>query len=660
MSGEPLDTDEEILGLEGVFGEKGALSREIADFKPRPQQIAMAKSVWRALSRQRHLVVEAGTGVGKSFGYLVPLLLGPIADGKRVIVSTQTLSLQDQLIEKDLPLLRRALGMEFRAEVAKGRGNYLAPRRLERALSEAAEQSGREEMLSELRRLSLEIGRTKQGTRQEILPLPWGEAWAEARSERHDCLGQNCPHFADDCWFHRARRRVFAADLIVVNHSLFFADLALREEGQSKGVLPDYDVVVFDEAHGLEATALAHFGASVSRAEVLGTLSKIHRPSRRRGPLHGVAQADLARAMVAEAARTSDRFFEAAWLVCERGESKEMDDDFALANEIGPPLAKLGVELERLAERQSQVGKRSELNYHAARVTELAEAAGQCLELNPDVQVNWIERGATKEKVSLEMRPLDVGGQLRDLLFSRVGTAILASATLAVGRNEGLSWIAHRLGLPEADKTQLGSPFDFQSKVRLRVPTWLNAPSDRPEWLDRAAQAVLDYVERSQGGAFLLFTSYAAMRAVRDRIAPRLEQLGLPLLVQGDGLPRSVMLDHFRDDDHSVLMGADSFWQGVDIKGVGLRLVVIAKLPFPVPSLPVNRARARLIEARGGNSFRELHLPEAIVRFKQGFGRLIRSEEDEGTVVVLDTRILTKSYGRSFLDAIPRVPLIED
>ncbi|MEZ6195192.1 MAG: ATP-dependent DNA helicase [Planctomycetota bacterium] len=652
-----MDGEIRIESVASFFAEKGPLARALSGYRPRPQQLAMAQAVARAADRGHHLVVEAGTGVGKSFGYLVPLILGPLTEGRRVLVSTQTLSLQDQLFTKDLPFLRGCLDLDFRAEVAKGRSNYLAPRRLERALAEARGRLGGEGLAEELERLRREIGRTREGTRQEILPLPWGEAWDAARSERHDCLGQECPHFDDDCWFHRARRRVFTADLVIVNHSLFFADLALRDTGNA--VLPDYDVVVFDEAHGLEAAALSHFGARISRAQVLAALARLHRPTRGRGLLVSVPGSEIARAAVGEAARAAGAFFTEVALLCGREDQREIRGEEGLEDGLREPLAALSAELDALAKRQGDRGRQAELAYHSARIQELADATGRCLEIDED-RVHWVEKGAGLEDVALEMRPLEAGPLLRERLFDRVRSVVMTSATLSVGRSGGLAWVAKRLGVPEAEKLQLGSPFDFGERVRLRVPTWLDQPRDDEEWWDRASRAVLDYIERSQGGAFVLFTSYGAMQSVRRRIAGRLEQLGFPLLVQGDGLGRAAMLDRFREDERSVLLGADSFWQGVDVKGEGLRLVVIAKLPFPVPSLPINRARARRIEARGGNAFRELYLPEAIVRFKQGFGRLIRSEDDRGTVVVLDTRILGKSYGRSFLEALPSISVLED
>ncbi|MEE9391918.1 MAG: helicase C-terminal domain-containing protein [Planctomycetota bacterium] len=647
-----------IERVEGFFGAKGEASKALENYRERPQQVAMAKAVAQAVESGHHLVVEAGTGVGKSFGYLVPALLAALSANKRVVVSTQTISLQEQLLKKDVPLLQSCLGEPFSVRVAKGRGNYLSPRRLEVAIAEAGEARGREVLATELGRIGRELSRGREGTRQELFPGPQYEAWDLARSDTQNCLGKNCSHFEDGCWFHQARRQVFTADLVIANHALLLADLAMRDTGNR--LLPEYDVVIFDEAHSLEALAREQFGFRFSRRELYAALSKLYRPSRRQGLLQFLHGAELARAMVSEVARAAEQFFGEAALLAGRDGTRELTPDDLPEDVLSESLVALSTELGRLVREASGADRKKEIEYHAARLDDMVSTLSQVLTLDESARVNWVERGRNRDDVELHAKPLEVRDFLQKKLFDEVGSAILTSATLSVGAKGGLSFFAKTLGCPDAKQLQLGSPFDFQNRVKLRIPTYLDEPRPGDDYEERAALAVLHYIERTQGGAFVLFTSYAFLNRILDRVRERLNQLGFPILAQGQGMARGTMIEEFVKDERSVLFGTDSFWQGVDVKGDALRLVIITRLPFPVPSLPLNKARARRIEKNGGNAFRELSLPEAIIRFKQGFGRLIRTEEDAGTVVVLDTRLRTKFYGSKFLAAIPSVPVFED
>ncbi len=645
--------------VSGFFAPGGPAARRLPDYSPRAEQVAMAEAVAEAMARRGHLIVEAGTGVGKSLGYLVPAILEAIASGRRVVVSTQTLSLQDQLIGKDIPFLEKALPGAFRAEVAKGRTNYIAPRRLELALEglDSADDESRHE-LREIRRGFEQKGWT---TRQDFHPQPRYDVWEQVESEHGNCLGKACPHHDDDCPYHQARRRLADADLIVVNHSLYLSDLALRMQGAR--ILPDHDVVIFDEAHGLETTALEHFGARLTHRMVRLLLMRLHRRYKGLGFLQLVPGSERARMLCEELEAVAETFFRRVSDFC-GGTSREREitasDD--IQDDLSPALGELAGALADLRFRCDSEAREIEFQAYIGRIDQMREALGRILRPGGagELAVHWAETGLKPSAVSIQSKPLEAAATLKTWLFDRIGTVVLTSATLSTGRRDGLGFIARTLGAEEADQLQLGSPFDYEKNVRLRIPTWLDDPRPGPDYEESVANALMHYIRLSQGGAFVLFTSYDFMRRIRDRVEEELRDLEFPLLVQGEDMSRAMMIRAFQESPNSVLFGNDSFWQGVDVKGEALRLVVLVKLPFAVPTAPLQRARSRLIEERGGHSFRDLSLPEAIIRFKQGFGRLIRTETDRGTVVVLDTRILNKPYGRAFIEALPPLQVLRD
>lgn len=618
----------------------------------------MARSVAAAVVRRRHLVVEAGTGVGKSLGYLVPALLTALDRGRRVVVSTHTISLQEQLIGQDIPLLEATLSRPFTAALAKGRANYLAPRRLAVALETAGGQ-GSDDVRSDIERIRGAWTRGWDGGRQGLSPEPDPLAWEAVQSEHGNCLGKHCEHSETNCPYWESRRRLDRAELLVVNHSLYFSDLALRSRGVE--LLPSHDVVVFDEAHTLENVALEHFGHRLTRRMVRVLLFRMHRPRSGRGLLALVPEATSARRAVEHALDANDQLFEGVERFCGgRGRTRELSPGDRIEDPLTPALEALAGELADVQRVLGQPEKRIEVQALAGRVADVVRTLDEVTAPLGGGRVHWAESGARPGQASLHAKPLDVSAPLREQLFGAVGTVIATSATLSTGRDGGLDHVCRALGCETADKLVLGSPFDYRANVRLRVPTWLNDPSPGPDYEEAAALAILHYVERFLGGAFVLFTSYDFMAKVRRHVADRLEALGYPLLVQGEGIPRARMIELFKESGSAVLFGTDSFWQGVDVRGEALRLVIITRLPFPVPTQPLNRARSAAIEREGGSAFRRLSLPEAVIRFKQGFGRLIRTETDHGAVVVLDTRLLTKPYGRAFLSAIPDVEVVRD
>ncbi len=653
-------TSAEAQDSRWFFGEDGPAKALMPEYAPRPEQIAMATAVEDALRGSRHLLVEAGTGVGKSLGYLVPSLLTLLPEGARIVVSTHTLSLQQQLMAVDLPLLARLLPMPFHAELAKGRGNYLSPRRAETAL-ELATMTGDSPRVEEIRRVMEAWDTTKEGTRQEIHPQPDHVVWDEVQSEQGNCLGRACSHYETDCSFYLARRRIQEARVLVVNHSLYMADLVLRQI--DKPLLPPHEVVIFDEAHTLEAVAREHFGGRLTRFMVRRVLLRLARRGRHPGLLQLISRAEWARRLAEVALEATDTFFTSVGrraLAC--GGAFAIEEPGDVADGLSSPLMDLAAALADLGALAPSKEKRLELETCRRRLDELATLVQEILQPKPDSEemVHWAESGARPERATLHMKPLEISDLLGERLFGSMRSVILTSATLSVGRRDGLNHVAHSLGCPAADKLIVGSPFNYRENVRLRVPTWLDEPDKGQDYDRRLADAILHYVERSQGGAFVLFTSYQSMRRIRDALEADFETLGFPLIVQGDGTDRGRMIAEFKETENGVLFGTDSFWQGVDVPGRALRLVIITRLPFAVPSDPLQRARAERIRARGGSPFKEMSLPEAVIRFKQGFGRLVRREDDKGTVVVMDTRILTKPYGQSFLDAIPPVTLYRD
>ena len=650
-----LDIQREV---DRFFADQGPLAQRLPGYRRRDAQVEMARAVEDRVLDGGTLIVEAGTGVGKSFGYLVPALLNAVPAGKRVLLSTHTIALQEQLIGKDLPALQ-GLVPPFRAVLAKGRGNYLAPRRLEQALSQAASDIPGVGPGAELERIASWAEHADEGSLQEIDPRVEPEVWEMVQSEHGNCLGRACSHYESDCFYHRARRRLEDAQVLVVNHSLMLADLALRQSGGR--LLPDYDVVVVDEAHTLASVAIDNFGrasaatgwsCSSSASTIPGVDAAtfvIMQKGRAPGP------------WVQRALEASGAFFDALYDFCGGlAATRELDSPYPINDPLSPLLDDLAGELESLAALAKRREEDVELRSYATRVDRLAVELGNVLSrANPDA-VHWAETGARVNRVELHARPLDVSAALQELLFECRHAVILTSATLQTGGRDGLDWVGSALGCKDAEQLVVGSPFDYEHRVTLRVPVELSEPRPGREYEEQAAAAALRYLRESDGGAFVLFTSYDFMRRLHRRLLPDLSRDGHPVLLQGEGRSRSRMLEDFKASGRAVLFGTDSFWQGVDVRGEALRCVIITRLPFPVPSQPLFRARCEKLKEEGGHPFRELALPEAIIKFKQGFGRLIRTEEDEGMVCVLDTRILKKSYGRRFLDALPPVPLRTD
>jgi ATP-dependent DNA helicase DinG len=625
------------------FAPGGVLSRTHPAYEFRRGQLQMAQAVEQALEEKRHLLVEAGTGTGKTLAYLLPV----IRSGKRVIISTGTKNLQEQLFQKDVPFLEQALFPngegKLRVCYMKGRSNYLCRKKLY-DLTDAPVLSGLEE-IEHYRAIAAWEKTTQSGDRAELASLPEASAlWHKLDARADTCLGQKCSAW-ERCFITEMRRRAMESDIIIVNHHLFFADLGIKQQAESApdaGVLPEAGIVIFDEAHELEDVAGSYFGvtASNARIEELGrdAEASLQRNRMLSASLTGALKSLRERAIFffALLPQGQGRFaFE------NRREFLEENGDEFLA--LQSALGRLGSELENLP------SKPEEIFGLARRAQELQVQLGFLLESEEKNTVFWIERrrGARdKHNVFLQATPIDVGPILRECLWSKLECAVLTSATLAVGG--GFDYVRGRLGLEHVRESVLPSHFDYENQALLYVPPDLPDPRT-PQFAAKAADRIRRLLEITRGRAFVLFTSYAQMNEIYQRLLGELE---FPLLLQGDA-PKTALLEEFRLTPNAVLFATSSFWQGVDVQGEQLSCVIIDRLPFAVPSDPVVAARVKAIDAEGGNAFFQYQVPAAVITLKQGFGRLIRSLHDRGLLCLLDNRILKKAYGRVFVESLP-------
>jgi ATP-dependent DNA helicase DinG len=642
--------------LHGFFGPGGLLARVHPAYEYRRGQLEMAKAVEAAIEEKRHLIVEAGTGTGKTMAYLVPAL----RSGKRVIISTGTKNLQEQLFYKDVPFLKQYFG-DMKVCYMKGRNNYLCRKKL----YELADQpilSGLEE-IDQFRSIVDWDKTTETGDRAELAVLPESsEVWPKLDARADTCLGQKCPEY-ERCFITEMRRRAMESDIIIVNHHLFFADLAIKmaaDEAPDVGVLPEAAAVIFDEAHELEEVASSYFGVGVSTARIEELARDVE---------NSVVKTKSMSASLTQALRSvrerANFFFS---LLPEQDNRFAFDGRQEFLETHGDEYLGLMNSLGRLAtDIDALKPQPEEAPALIRRVNEVRVQLAFIMETEDRNTVFWIERrgggrqggnsrgrGRSADRnaamgrnhVFLQATPIDVSGILRQVLFERFDTIVLTSATLAVGG--GYEYLRRRLGLDNARELVVASHFDYEAQALLYIPPDLPEPNS-PQFQAKAADKIRRLLEISQGRAFVLFTSYAQMRDVHDRLLGEIEH---PALLQGTA-PKTALLEEFRSTPNAVLFATSSFWQGVDVQGDQLSCVIIDRLPFAVPSDPVVKARVDAISNDGGNAFYDYQVPAAVITLKQGFGRLIRSLSDRGVLALLDNRILKKPYGRVFLSSLP-------
>jgi ATP-dependent DNA helicase DinG len=697
--------------LEGIYAPDGILGARLKGYEYRAEQARMAFAVAESFNDDRVAVIEAGTGTGKSLAYLIPAILWAVRNKERVVISTNTINLQEQLTKKDIPFLQKQAGLEFRAVLVKGRGNYLCLRKLEAVKSEPS--LFKDDGVAELEAIVDWSGSTADGCRSDLSFIPRDETWEEVCCEADQCGRVKCPHYSR-CFFYTARRAAAGADLLVVNHALLMADVTVRQETgySAAAILPPFQRLIFDEGHHLEDVATGCLSTQTSRQGLLKVLGRLQHPRKAQRGLLPALSARLSRevpealddlymeiaailenrlipkrsALVDLASRTMDAIGTALLLHLRRDTQKQGEQKLRLTTplyvtpfwgEVEERIRELAAELadyvaalhsflkgcERLPDRvlEKLAGTLVDLRGIKGRLEGAVESLHFFI-ARDEGYCRWFEvkKGGRGMAVKLCSSPLEVAETIKKVILDKFRTVVLTSATLAVG--EKFAYLEERTGIALLDRARvsellLASPFDYARQAFVGIPADIPEPT-RHGFEETLADYLLEGLAISRGRAFVLFTSYDLLARLFERLKGPLARLGLTPMRQGE-VSRHLLLSRFRKERDPVLFGTDSFWEGVDVQGKALELVVITRLPFRVPTEPVLEARAEHIAARGGDPFMEYTVPQAVIKFKQGFGRLIRSRDDRGGVLILDSRVLSKNYGRYFLRSLPDAMLVK-
>lgn len=659
---EEPSASEFVAEMELAFSAEGWMSRS-RDFEYRPEQQKMACEVARALDLKKPVVIEAGTGVGKSLAYLIPSVLYSMRHKRKAVISTHTINLQEQLMSKDIPLVRRVIPDEFRefkALLLKGRSNYLCTKRMGRALGQQSDlfTTGEQE---ELRRIASWSKSSPDGTLSDLDFTPSVAVWAQICSEQGICTARSCG-VDSGCFYQAAKRKLAEADIVVVNHTLFFTLLAGTENmsAEGQGFLYPNDFLVMDEAHTLESIAAKQLGLNLSQAGLRFDLHRLYNPRTKKG-LFSLAKSTEGLREVELAMEAIDQFFWDVQHACKfspAGREFRVRMPGLVEDSISDHLAKLTQRLRFLSDDKTlNEGIQPELQELSRRIAETRIEVDEFLSLRGKDRVYWVERsGPDGRNTSLHGAPINVADLLREVFFNGQKSCVLTSATFGAGEPE-LNYFRKRVGAERVRAVELGSPFDYQKQMKLYLVKQMPEPN-QPGYEEALESHIQRFCEESKGRAFVLFTSYRLMESIAGKMQKFFAKKRWELLVQGKGKPRHQLLAEFKEDVSSVLFGTESFWTGVDVPGEALSNVMITRLPFAVPDHPLTAARLEYIEDRGGNPFMEFSVPEAILKLRQGIGRLIRNKSDHGIAVILDNRVLTKQYGKLFLKAMPDAPRI--
>ncbi len=656
------ETLEILSEINNFFSEEGILSRHYENFEYRQSQEQMAEKILQILELKSHVLIEAPTGIGKSFAYLVPAIFYAKKNQKKVIVSTYTINLQEQLINKDIPFLQNILPVPFKAMLLKGRHNYLCPNRLLRAMEFSSTLFESEEQVA-LERIYQWSRETKDGTRSDI-SFPLNEnVWNSVCSERGICTVKTCGGEHTNCFYHKAKKEIADSDVIIVNHHLFFTLFDAVSEDR-EGYLYKNDFVIFDEAHTVEQVATEHISPSLSREMIKYHLLRLYNQKTKKGFLLTLPSLHV-QATVINLMDLNQFFFHQLrknLFSMKDGKLESLTsrvyDKKIAENILKQELENLLNNLRSLRPACKDEAKENELNEYILRFTEfnaiLDEFLNQKKDSENDEYVYWVELASQKHdsNISVCSSPVDIAAYFRENIFRENNSSILTSATLTINNN--FDYFKVRLGAEEVDNLKLSSPFDFQSQVKIYIPK--NIPSPEKEhnsyYIDCLKDWIYKFVRMTEGKALVLFTNSYLLKNIGKDLKEILADNKIELLIQGTGVSRSMLLKQFKNNTNSVLFGLDSFWMGVDVPGESLSNLIITRLPFQMPNHPVVQAKMEYIQSRGGNSFFEYSLPEAILKFRQGVGRLIRHKSDKGIIAILDNRIINKTYGKYFLNSI--------